>query len=117
LRGFVRAFMVSASRHPTLGELVNHDGIDDAERARLVSETGLHERMMEVVGLLDRLHATGAIRETRLRELWFLIQGAAAPIHFEGFSRMFDPIDGPVGAEELFDRMTAAIMRSMGVQG
>jgi len=42
------------------------------------------------------------------------VQGAAASLHFEGFSKMFDPIDGPVEADELIDRMTAAIMRSMG---
>lgn len=114
LRSYVRAFTVAASRNPTLGELLSHDGINESERARLVSESGLNDRIAEVVGLLDRLHAAGVIRETKIRELWFLVHGAAAPLHCEGFSKMFDPIDGPVEADELIDRMTAAIMRSMG---
>ncbi|MSZ51870.1 MAG: TetR family transcriptional regulator [Actinobacteria bacterium] len=114
LRSYVRAFMVAASRNPTLGELLSHDGIDESERARLVRESGLNDRIAEVVGLLDRLHVAGLIRETRMRELLFLVHGAAAPLHFEGFSKMFDPIDGPVEDDELIHRMTAAIMRSMG---
>lgn len=114
LQNLVRAFIVAISRNPTLGELLLHEGMDESERARLVSESGLNDRIAEVVGLLRRLHADGVIRETRMRELWFLVQGAAAPLHFKEFSKMFDPIDGPVEADELIDRMTAAIMRSMG---
>ena len=114
LQNLVRAFIVATSRNPTLGELLLHEGMDESERARLVSESGLNDRIAEFVGLLRRLHAAGVIRETRMRELWFLLQGAAAPLHFEEFSSMFDPIDGPVEADELIDRMTAAIMRSMG---
>ena len=117
LQSFVRAFMVAISRHPTLGELLQHDEIDEAERARLIGESGLTDRIAEVVGLLNRLHAAGVIYETRLRELWFLAQGAAAPLHFPGFAKIFDPIDGPVDANELIDRMTTAIMRSVVVAG
>jgi hypothetical protein len=113
LQSLVRAFIVATSRNPTLGELLLHEGIDESERARLVSESGLSDRIAEVVGLLRRLHDSGVIRETRMRELWFLVQGAAAPLRFAGFSSMFDLIDGPVDADELIDRMTAAIMRSM----
>lgn len=113
LRGIVRAFMVTASRHPTLGELLNHEGIDEAARAVLVGETGLGERLSELAALLDRLRTTGTIRETRLRELWFLVQGAVDPLHHRSLSRMFDPFDGPVDPEELIARMTDAVMRTM----
>ena len=116
LRVVVRAFMVSMSRNPALGELVHHEGLDEAERAALIADSGLTERMAEVVALLRRLHAAGHIHETQLRDLWFLAQGAIAPIHFQGLSQIFDAVDGPLDSDQLIDRMTAAIMRSMGVQ-
>ena len=116
LRVVVRAFMVSMSRNPVLGELVHPEGLNESERAALLADSGLNERMAEVVALLSRLHAAGEIYETQLRDLWFLAQGAIAPMHFQGLSQIFDAVDGPVDPEELINRMTAAIMRSMGVQ-
>lgn len=113
LRGIVRAFMMTASHHPTLGELLHHEGIDEAERAVLVGETGLGDRLAELVALLDRLRVAGIIRETRVRELWFLLQGAVDPLHHTSLSRMFDPFDGPVDPDDLIVRMTDAVMRTM----
>ena len=115
LRATVRAFMIAASRNPTLGELMHHEGIDDAERNSLIGDLGIGERITEIASLLVRLHAAGVIRDTKLRELWFLAQGAVGPLHYRALAKMFDPFDGPVDDEELISRMTDAIMRSMGV--
>ena len=115
LNAMVRAFMVAISRNPTLGELLHHEGIGEPDRAELMSESGLFERLAELVELLDRLHADGVIRATQLRELWFLMQGAVGPLRFQGLSKMFDQVDGPVDADELIERMSAAIMRGMRV--
>ncbi|MBU6330238.1 MAG: TetR/AcrR family transcriptional regulator [Acidobacteria bacterium] len=113
LRSTIRGFMVTTSHHSALGELLNNEGIDDDERAVLIGETGLGERLSEVVGLLHRLHAAGVIRQTRLRELWFLLQGAVGALHHQSLSRMFDPFDGPVDPVELIARQTDAVMRTM----
>lgn len=115
LRSTLRAFMITTSHHPTLGELLHHEGFDDAERAVLLGESGLIDLLTDVAALLDRLHAAGRIRETGLRDLFFLAQGAVAPIRFRSMSRMFDAFDGPVDPDELVDRMTDTLMRSMQV--
>ncbi|MSZ89462.1 MAG: TetR family transcriptional regulator [Actinobacteria bacterium] len=116
LRRSVRALMVAMSRNHALGELLHHGGIDESERVVLLGGSGLGDRLAERVALLDRLHAAGIIRETRIRDLWFLAQGAVAPLHFRELSKTFDPFDGPIEADEHIDRMTGAIMRSMGVE-
>lgn len=113
LRATVRGFMVASSRHPALGDLLHHEAIDEAQRMVIVGETGLGERFVETVVLLRQLHEAGIIRDTRIRELWFLAQGAVAPLHFEALSHMFDLFDGPVDADELIDRSTDTLMRSM----
>ena len=115
LRRSVRSLMVTMSRNPTLGELLHGLRIDESERMELLGGSGLADRLADQVALLDRLHAAGVIRRTGIREFWFLTQGAVAPVHFPELSKMFDPFDGPIDTEELLDRMTAAIMRSMGV--
>jgi AcrR family transcriptional regulator len=113
LRATVRAFMIAASHHPTLGELLHHAGIGEAERNVLMTEIGLGDRMLEVALLLQRLYAASLIRQTKLRELWFLTQGSAAPLHFHELARMFDPLDGPIDRDAHILRMTDAIMRSV----
>jgi len=113
LRATVRAFMVAVSRHPTLGDLLHHDSIDESHRLVLLGETGLADRIVDTVGLLARLHDAGIIRQTKIRELWFLAQGAVAPLHFRRLAQMFDLFDGPLVEEDLLDRMTDAIMRTM----
>jgi AcrR family transcriptional regulator len=113
LRATVRAFMIAASHHPTLGELLHHAGIGEAERNVIMTEIGLGDRMLEVAMLLQRLHGAALIRETKLRELWFLTQGSAAPLHFHALAGMFDPLDGPIDRDEHIERMTDAIMRSI----
>lgn len=113
LRVIIRAFMLTASRHPTLGDLINHEGISDDERIRLVNESGMNSYLIGVVEVLNRLHGAGVIRETKLRELWFLAQGAVAPLHFWALSTMFDSIDGPVEPDELIERMTETIMHAL----
>lgn len=113
LRNSLRGLMVAMSRNPTLGDLVHGAGIDESERMELLGGTGLAERLVDQVALLDRLHAAGVIRSTGIREFWFLAQGAVAPLHFQELSKMFDPFDGPLDTDALIDRMTAAIMRSM----
>ena len=116
LRATIGAFMVAMSRNPTLGDLVHQEGIDDAERERLLIRSGFGDRLSDAVAMLDRLLAAGIIRETRIRELWFLIEGAVVPLHSPAMAKMFDPFDGPVDDDELMVRMTGAIMRSMGVE-
>ena len=53
------------------------------------------------------------IRDVQLREIWFLAEGANAPLHFDALTQMFDPIDGPINRELHIERMTDAIMRGM----
>lgn len=113
LRGILRAFMVTTELHPTLGELLHHKGLDDAERAILLDDTGLGERLQGVADLLDRLHRAGRIRPMRLRDVWFLAQGAMGPLRFPSLARMFDPFDGPLDRSVLVEEMTDAVMRSM----
>jgi len=78
-----------------------------------MTDIGLAERMLEVAGLLHRLQSESLIRDVQLREIWFLAQGATAPLHFDALAQMFDPIDGPVDREQHIERMTDAIMRGM----
>ena len=113
LRATVRALMIAMSQHITLGELLNHKGIGASERDTLMTDIGLAERMLEVAGLLHRLQSESLIRDVQLREIWFLAQGATAPLHFDALAQMFDPIDGPIDRELHIERMTDAIMRGM----
>ena len=113
LHATVRAFMVAASRHPALGRLLHHNSIGDEERVVLMRDTGLAESIAETVALLGRLYRAGLIRQTGIRELWFLAEGSVAPLHSPGLSQMFDPYDGPVEEKQLIDRMSAAVMRSV----
>lgn len=115
LRGTIRAFMVAASNHPTMGDLLHHEGIGGSERTLLIEQSGLGDRLAEAVSLIQRLHAAGVIRETKIREFWFLCQAAVAPLRSPAMAKMFDPFDGPVDPDELLSRMTDAIMRSMGI--
>lgn len=113
LRATLRAFMVAVSRHPTLGELLHHPSIDEAHRAAITDNAGLADRIVQTAALLHRLRDAGTIRDTQLREVWFLTQGAVTPLHFRALSEMFDPFDGPIDAEQHLDRMTDAIIRGM----
>lgn len=113
LKATVRASMVATSRHPTLGALLHHESIDDEQRMVLTGETGLAQLMINADALLKRLHSAGIIHETKVRELWFLVEGAVTPLHFQTLAKMFDPFDGPVDGDDLIDRMSTAIMRSM----
>ena len=113
LHATLRAFMVASSRHPTLGELLHHESIDEEQRAVLVSDVGLGGLIIDAVTLLARLHEASVIRETKIRDLWFLAQGAVEPLRFRQLSQMFDPFDGPVDRDELIDRMTHTIVRGL----
>ena len=113
LHATLRAFMVASSRHPTLGELLHHESIDEEQRAVLVSDIGLGGLIIDAVTLLARLHEASVIRETKIRDLWFLAQGAVEPLRFRQLSQMFDPFDGPVDRDELIDRMTHTIVRGL----
>ena len=115
LRATVRAFMVAMSQHPTLGELLHHAGFGETEREVIMSEIGLSDRMVGVASLLQRLRAAGSIREINLRDLWFLAQGAAAPLHFPALAAMFDPVDGPLDPDHHIDRMVDLIVCAMRV--
>lgn len=117
LRAIVRALMVSMSRHPTLGELMHHADFGEAERQSLLTEIGLVDRLLEVASLLQRLRDDGRIREISLRELWFLTQGSAAPLHFPAVAAMFDPVDGPLDPDHHIDRMVELVMRSVRTDG
>lgn len=113
LESTIRAFMVATTRHPALGDLLHHEAIDEEQRRALIVDTGLGDRIVATAELLARLREAGEIRQTGIRELWYLCHGAIAPLHFPELSRMFDPFDGPVDPEQLITGMTAAIMRSM----
>lgn len=113
LRRTLRALMVAMSRHPALGALLHREELSSSERALIIEGSGLGERLSDFIELLRRLQSAGVIRETHLRDLWFLLQGAVAPVHFPELATLFDPIDGPVEPEALIDRMTEAILRSM----
>ena len=95
LRATVPAFMIAASHHPTLDQLLNHQGIGVAERDLLMTEIGLGERMTEVADLLSRLQSHGVIRGTTLHELSIFAQGAAAPLHLDAIAATFDPSTAP----------------------
>ena len=113
LRALLRAFMFSTSRHPTLGELLHHVAIDEEQRNVIIGKTGLADQLMNAAQLLLRLKSDGVIREIQLRELWFMAQSAAAPIHFSNVSQMFDLFDGPLDPDEHINRITDTIMRGL----
>lgn len=113
LRALLRAFMFSTSRHPTLGELLHHEAIDEEQRNVIIGKTGLADQLMNAAQLLLRLKSDGVIREIQLRELWFMAQSAAAPIHFSNVSQMFDFFDGPLDPDEHINRITDIIMRGL----
>jgi AcrR family transcriptional regulator len=113
LRALLRAFMFSTSRHPTLGELLHHVAIDEEQRNVIIGKTGLADQLMNAAQLLLRLKSDGVIREIQLRELWFMAQSAAAPIHFSNVSQMFDFFDGPLDPDEHINRVTDIIMRGL----
>ena len=113
LRALLRAFMFSTSRHPTLGELLHHVAIDEEQRNVIIGKTGLADQLMNAAELLRRLKSDGVIREIQLRELWFMAQSAAAPIHFSNVSQMFDFFDGPLEPDEHINRVTDIIMRGL----
>ena len=113
LRALLRAFMFSTSRHPTLGELLHHEAIDEEQRNVIIGKTGLADQLMNAAHLLLRLKSDGVIREIQLRELWFMAQSAAAPIHFSNVSQMFDFFDGPLEPDEHINRVTDIIMRGL----
>ena len=113
LRALLRAFMFSTSRHPTLGELLHHVAIDEEQRNVIIGKTGLADQLMNAAELLRRLKSYGVIRDIQLRELWFMAQSAAAPIHFSNVSQMFDFFDGPLEPDEHINRVTDIIMRGL----
>ena len=113
LRALLRAFMFSTSRHPTLGELLHHVAIDEEQRNVISGKTGLADQLMNAAELLRRLKSDGVIRDIQLRELWFMAQSAAAPIHFSNVSQMFDFFDGPLDPDEHINRITDTIMRGL----
>ena len=113
LRATLRAFMVVSSRHPVLGELLHHASLDEAQRDVLIGETGLGGLISDVVGLLTRLQDSEVIRQTKIREIWFLAQGAAEPLRFHQFSQMFDLFDGPINRDVNIDRMVDVIVRGI----
>jgi AcrR family transcriptional regulator len=113
LRNIVRAFIIATSHHPAMGELLHQEGIRDADRKQLLASIGFDDRIAEVAALLHRLQATGAIHATTTRELWFLSQAGAAPLHFSALAAMFDPVDGPLDRVDHVERATDAIMRGM----
>ena len=73
------------------------------------------EVLKDVLGMqvLRRLREAGHIRDTTMRELWFLVQAGAAPLHFPDVAAMFDPLDGPLAGERHIDRMTDLVMRGI----
>jgi len=113
LRALLRAFMFSTSRHPTLGELLHHMAIDEEQRNVIIGKTGLADQLMNAAELLRRLKSDGVIRDIQLRELWFMAQSAATPIHFSNVSQMFDLFDGPLDPDEHINRITDTIMRGL----
>lgn len=113
LKATLRAFMMATSRHHALGDLLHHESIDGSQRSVIIGQTGLADRITTAVTLLRRLHRAGTIRKTGLRELWFLAQGAAAPLHFRALSAMFDPFDGALDEGRHIDRMTNTIIRGI----
>ena len=113
LRALLRAFMFSTSRHPTLGELLHHLAIDEEQRNVIIGKTGLADQLLNAAELLRRLKSDGVIRDIQLRELWFMAQSAAAPIHFSNVSQMFDLFDGPLDPDEHINRITDTIMRGL----
>lgn len=113
LRATLRAFMVAVSRHHALGELLHHGSIDEDRRSMIIEQTGLADRISDAAQLLDRLHRAGTIGRTGVRDLWFLAQGAAAPVHFRSLAAMFDLFDGPLDVEHHIDRMVDTIIRGV----
>jgi AcrR family transcriptional regulator len=113
LRATVRAFIIAASHHPNLGELLHQGGLSEQDRAELTGTIGLDARLLATAGLLQRLHTDGAIRDVSMRELWFLMQAGAAPLHFQDLAAMFDPLDGPLDADRHIDRMVELVIGAL----
>lgn len=114
LRAVVRAFIIASSLHPNIGELLHRGGLAQEERAALTSAVGLDERLVDTVDLLRRLRSASLIGDVSMREMWFLLQAGAAPLHFRPLATMFDPFDGPIDDAQHVERMVALAMRAIG---
>lgn len=116
LQAVVRAFIIAASRHTNLGELLHQRALPASDRAELMNSIGLDARIIEVTDLLARLRRESIIGDVSTRELWFLVQAGAAPLNFPELASMFDPVDGSLDPSRHVDRMVEIIMRALGVR-
>lgn len=113
LRAIVHGFVTAASHHPNLGQLLHRSELSDSDRMHLATEAGLSGRIVELSALLGRLRDAAVIRKTTVRELWFLMESAVAPIHHGGLAAMFDPVDGPFDPVGHLERSVNTIMSAL----
>ena len=113
LRATVRAFVHATATHPHLGTLLHQQQMPAADRSELIDSVGLSDRILEISRLLDSLHSASLIRDTSVRELWFLVEAAAAPLQFPDLASMFDPVDGPLDTDRHLERMVDFVMRGL----
>lgn len=113
LRASVKAFMVATSQHPNLGALLHQGAISSDDRSELAAAAGLDLRVAAIADLLRRLHEDSRIHHTSMRELWFVMEAGAAPLHFPGVASMFDALDGPFDTSVHLERMVDMVMRSL----
>lgn len=109
----IRSFLIAASRHPEIGRLVNHEGLEASERLEHLMRNAFEPGAEVLIALIVRLVERGEIRPTTARELFFLGQAGAAPFNLPQLSAAFDDIDGPFDPAPHIEGVTQIIMRGI----
>jgi len=114
LRSFVHSFLTAAASFPSLGQLMNREGVERSTRLDFIFETVIVPQIRPLIELLDRLRATKQIHPIPTRSLFFLVaHGAEAPFTLRGFSAEFDPFDGELDVDQHIEAMTGFVMRAV----
>jgi len=114
LRVLVHSFLTAAASFPSLGQLMNREGVDRSDRLDFIFETAIVPQISPLIELLDRLRSEKLIYPIPTRSLFFLVaHGAEAPFTLRGFSAEFDPYDGELDVHSHIDVMTDFVMRAI----
>jgi AcrR family transcriptional regulator len=114
LRALIHSFLTAAALFPSLGQLMNREGVDRSDRLDYILETAIVPQITPLIEVLDRLRSDNLIYPIPTRSLFFLVaHGAEAPFTLKGFSTEFDPFDGELDVNGHIDVVTDLVMRAI----
>ena len=117
VRATIRAFLGASQLRPELGRLMNQEGLHPTDRLQYIEEHVLEPVILNLSGLIERLHESGRVRLVTTRMLFFLVaHGADAPFTPTAISGTFDGVDGPLDPHRHADDVTDLLMRGMTIE-